>query len=159
MTLQYVPEALPIVLAAGISAALALLAFRQRAMPMARSFTAMIAGEAVWALGAALEPLVIELPIKRLCIDIRLVGTLAAILGLLAFVLIYTGRLRWLRPARFGSICAVAVPLLVLAWTDPWHHLYFTSFEPRSIAGTSIALRTLGPGFWAMFVYCYALVG
>src|SRR6516165_3020146 len=146
MTLQYVHEALPIVLAAGISAALALLAFRQRAMPLARSFAAMMAGETVWALGAALEPLVVELSIKRLCIDIRLFGTLSAILGLLAFVLRYTGHLRWLRPIRFGSICAIAIPLLVLAWTDPWHHLYFTSFTPRSSAGPAIALRTFGPG-------------
>src|SRR5262249_8970784 len=51
------------------------------------------------------------------------------------------------------------IPLLVLAWTDPWHHLYFSSFTPRSIAGNSIALRTFGPGFWAMLAYCYALVG
>ena len=44
---------------------------------------------------------------------------MTAILGLLAFVLRYTGRVRWLKTRRFGAICAPALPLILLAWTDP----------------------------------------
>ena len=79
-------------------------------------------------------------------------------LGLMAFVFRYTGFFRWLTADRFGLICAPALPLLLLAWTDPWHNLYWTKLEIGSIGGSSIAIRSFGPGFWAMCAYCYALV-
>src|SRR5262249_50316875 len=91
MTLQSATQAIPIGVPAIFSAALAGFAWRRRAMPMAPAFATMMTGETVWALGAALEPVVVELPIKRLCIDLRILGTLVALLGLFAFVLRYTG--------------------------------------------------------------------
>src|SRR5215470_205066 len=125
MTLQGLPEAIPIGIAAVLSGTLAVFAWRRRAMPMAPAFAAMMAGETAWALGAALEPIIVELPLKRVCIDIRILGTITAILGLMAFVLRFTGRYCWLTARRFGAICSPALPLIALAWTDPWHHLYF----------------------------------
>jgi len=157
MTFQSIPEAIPIGIAAVFSGALAVFAWRRRSMPMAPAFATMMAGETVWALGSALEPSIVELPIKRLCIDLRLLGTVTALLGLAAFVFRYTGLFRWLNASRFGAICAPALPLLLLAWTDPWHHFYWTRLEIQRIGGFSIAVRSFGPGFSAMCAYCYAL--
>ena len=157
MTFQSVPEAIPVGIAAAISLVLAILAWRRRALPLARPFAVMMAGETLWALGAALEPIVVELPVKRLCIDMRMLGTMMGILSLVAFVFRYTGRSHWTRSWWFRATCAAAGPLLVLAWTDPWHHLYWKSLDNVSIAGSMIAVRTYGPGLWAMVVYCYAL--
>ncbi len=158
MTFQSIPEAIPIGIATVFSGALAVFAWHRRFMPMVPAFSLMMAGETAWALGAALEPSIVELPIKRLCIDLRLLGTVAALLGLMAFVFRYTGFFRWLKAARFGLVCAPALPQLLLAWTDPWHHLYWTKLEIGNIGEASIALRSFGPGFWAMCAYCYALV-
>jgi len=158
MTFQSIPEAIPIGVAAVFSSALAFLAWRRRAMPMAPAFATMMAGETAWALGAALEPIVVELPIKCLCIDLRILGTVTAILGLSAFVFRYTGLFRWLKTYRFAAICTPAIPLIVLAWTDPLHHLYWAQLSNEPIGGPMIAIRSFGPGFWAIFVYCYALV-
>ena len=91
MTFQSIPEAIPIGIAAVFSGTLAVFAWRRRSMPMAPAFATMMAGETVWALGSALEPSIVELPIKRLCIDLRLLGTVTAMLGLVAFVFRYTG--------------------------------------------------------------------
>ena len=157
MTFQSIPEAIPIGIAAMFSGALAVFAWRRRSMPMAPAFATMMAGETVWALGSALEASVVELPIKRLCIDLRLLGTVTALLGLVAFVFRYTGLFRWLKTYRFGMICAPALPLLLLVWTDPWHNLYWNRLEIQTIGGFSIAVRSFGPGFWAMCAYCYAL--
>ena len=157
MTFQSIPEAIPIGIANVLSGTLAVFAWRRRFMPMAPAFAAMMAGETVWALGAALEPSIVELPIKRLCIDLRLLGTVTALLGLTAFVFRYTGLFRWLRANRFGLICAPALPLLLLVWTDPWHNLYFSKLEIQNIGGFSIAVRSFGPAFHAMCAYCYAL--
>ena len=158
ITFQSIPEAIPIGIAAVFSIALVVLAWRRRAMPMAPAFATMMAGETVWALGAALEPVIVDLPIKRLCIDLRVLGTVTAILGLLAFVLRYTGLFRWLTTRRFAAICAPAIPLIVLAWTDPFHHLYYAQLTNTKIGDSWIAIRLFGPGFWGMFAYCYALL-
>ncbi|MGD0044248.1 MAG: histidine kinase N-terminal 7TM domain-containing protein, partial [Isosphaeraceae bacterium] len=116
MTFQSIPEAIPIGIAAVFSGTLAVFAWSRRSMPMAPAFATMMAGETVWAFGSALEPSIVELPIKRLCIDLRLLGTVTAMLGLVAFVFRYTGLFRWLKAYRFGAICAPALPLLLLAW-------------------------------------------
>jgi PAS domain S-box-containing protein len=157
MTFQSLPEAIPIGIAAVLSGTLTAFAWRHRAMPMAPAFATMMAGETAWAVGAALEPIIVELSVKRVCIDLRILGTITGILGLLAFVLRYTGHLRWLTARRFGAICALTLPLIALAWTDPWHHLYFASLSNRRIGGSVIAIRSFGPGLWAVVAYCYAL--
>jgi PAS domain S-box-containing protein len=158
ITFQSVPEAFPIAVAAVFSSVLAVVAWRRRAMPMAPAFATMMAGETLWALGAALEPLVVELAIKRLLIDLRILGVFTAILGLLAFVLRFTGLQAWSRRPRFAAICAGAIPLIALAWTDPLHHLYWSSLSIRRIGTAWIAIRSFGPGFWAILAYCYAVV-
>jgi len=158
MTFQSIPEAIPIGVAAVFSTALAFFAWRRRAMLMAPAFATMMAGETAWALGAALEPIIVELPIKCLCIDLRILGTVTAILGLSAFVFRYTGLFWWLKTYRFAAICAPAIPLIALAWTDPLHHLYWARLSNEPVGGSMIAIRSFGPGFWAILTYCYALV-
>src|SRR5262245_18389706 len=153
MTFQAVPEVIPVGVAGILSAALTVFAWRRRTMPAAPAMTAMMAGETVWALGATLEPVVVELPVKRLLVNLRLPGTLAAIPALLAFTLRCTGRLRWLRPRPFAAVRAPAVLLLGLAWTDSWHHLYWARLSYEDFLGLKIVIRTYGPGFWATIPY------
>jgi PAS domain S-box-containing protein len=157
MTLQSVPQAIPLGVAVACSAALTWLAWRRRAMPLGPAFLAMMAGETAWAAGSALEPVIAELPLKQLYIDLRMAGTLVAILALLAFVVRFTGMTRLLPPRYFAVICSPAVLLVLLVWTNPWHHLYFLDLSNTTINGAQIAARTYGPGFWAMLAYSYAL--
>lgn len=157
MSFQSVPEVIPVGIAGVLSAALAAFAWRRRATPGAPAFVAMMAGETAWALGAAFEPIIVELPLKRLCIDVRLFGTLTAILSLMAFTFRYTGRHSWLEPRRFAALCAPAALLLLVAWTDRWHHLYWSRLSNEQLDGVWIATREFGPGFWATVAYCYFL--
>jgi PAS domain S-box-containing protein len=157
MTLQSVPQAIPIGFAAACSAVLTWIAWRRRSMPAGRAFLAMMAGETVWAASAAIEPVIVELPIKVFWIDLRVAGTLVAILGLMAFVFRFTGKSSWATVRPFALISAPAVTLVVLVWTNPWHHLYFRELSIQEFHGAVIAARSLGPGFWGMIVYCYSL--
>ena len=141
-----------------IAAGLAVLAWRRRGMPIARAFAVMVGGEAAWALFEAMELVIVPLPIKEWCFALRAGGAITMILGLLATVLLYTGNERWVRPRRFAAICAPSLALTVLAWTNPWHHLYWSGFTNESIGGSWIAMPDYGPGFKAHFAYSYALV-
>ena len=53
---------------------------------------------------------------------------------------------------------APAIPLIVLAWTNPLHHLYWAQLSNELVGGSLIAIRSFGPGFWATVAYCYVLV-
>src|SRR5262249_7098529 len=156
-TLQANPEALPFGVAAAISGGLAVLAWRRRGLPMAPAFAVMMAGEAAWALFEALELVIVDLSVKELCFALRAAGATATILGLLAFVLRYTGHERWLEPAWFGGLCAPSLALLAVAWTNPWHHRYWAALHNQRCGEFWIAMPTYGRGFWAHFAYSYAL--
>src|SRR5436305_11761272 len=89
-------DAILFAVAGGISALLALFAWRRRAMSRAPAFGTMMAGETAWALGEALELIAVDKPVKLLFLNLRVLGALTTIMGLLAFVLHYSGRTRWL---------------------------------------------------------------
>ncbi len=159
MLFQPNPEAIAFVVAALIAGGLAGFAWQRRRLPMAPPFATMMAGEAIWALFEAIELESADLPTKRVCYALRIAGTATAILGMLAFVLRWTGHVRWLARRRFGPICAAAVALVALAWTDPWHHRFWTRFANASIGGFQIAATECGPGFWAAIAFFYTIVG
>ena len=158
MKLQPNPEAIPFGIAVAISVVLAVLAWRRRGMPLARAFSVMMIGEAAWALFEALELVIVDLPLKQWCFALRVGGAVTMILGLLATVLLYTGNDRWVEPRRFAAICAPSLGLTVLAWTNPWHHRYWTEIQNELMGNFWIAMPRYGPGFWAHFAYSYALV-
>ena len=156
--LQPNPEAIPFAVAAVVSATLAVLAWRRIGLPMAPAFTVMMAGEAAWALFEAIELVCIEPNAQALCYELRTAGAVITVLGLLAFVLRYTGSVQWLEPRRLAVVCAPALALIVVAWTNPLHHLYWVTHVPRLEGRFHIAIPVYGPAFWVHFGYCYVLV-
>ena len=105
-----------------------------------------------------LEPSVVELPIKRLCIDLRLLGTVAAMLGLAAFVLRFTGHFCWLKADRFVLIAHGQFPFCSWPGQIPGTISTGIWLELKPVGERAIAIWSFGPGFWAMSAYCYAIV-
>jgi len=159
MTFQGNFEAIPFGIAAAVSITLAVFAWRRRSLPMAPAFLTLMAGEATWALSEALELVVIETPAKEVFIAIRIAGAVTTILGVLAFVLRYTGHADWLAPRRFALICAPAVGFIAVAWTNQWHHFYWVEHIPYTGCQFVITRPIYAAGFWIHFGYCYLLVG
>jgi PAS domain S-box-containing protein len=151
-------RAIPFFIAGAISAALAVFASRRRSLPMAPAFTAMMAGEAAWALFEAMELIIIDEDLKQLCNNLRVAGAILTIQGMLAFVLRYTGCTNWLKWPRFAAVCAPAVALVLMAWTNSWHHLYWIRHDHLVIDGLHLAKPVYGPAFWAQFTYAYILI-
>lgn len=153
-------EAIPFATTVLIAGWLSVLAWHRRrlgSIAVATAFAAMMAGEVVWALFEAVELVVDSEPIQRACFALRAAGASITMLGLLAFVLGYTGHDRWLAPRRFTAIAAPSVVLTLLAWTNSWHHLYWRSIESASIDGHRFAVATHGPAFSAHLTVCYAM--
>ncbi len=151
-------RAIPFGVAAVISAALAVFASRRRGLPMAPAFTVMMAGEAAWAFFEALELVLVDGELKQISNNFRVAGAVITVLGMLAFVLRYTGCTDWLKFRRFAAISAPAVAMVLVAWTNSWHHLYWTKHDHLVIDGLQLAKPEYGPGFWAHFSYCYLLI-
>jgi signal transduction histidine kinase/ActR/RegA family two-component response regulator len=156
--LQPNPEAIPFAIAAAVSGTLAVLAWRRRSLPMAPAFTIMMAGEAAWALFEALELVCNDPHAQGLFYALRTTGAVITVLGLLAFVLRYTGSTHWLEPRRITLICAPALALIVVAWTNPLHHFYWVTHVPGLVGRFQITRPVYGPAFWVHFGYCYVLV-
>jgi PAS domain S-box-containing protein len=158
MALQADPYAIPFGVAAVISGALAVVTSRRRGMPMAPAFSVMMAGEAAWAFCAGLELVLVDMELKQICFEMRVAGAVTTVLGMLAFVLRYTGNTDWLEVRRFAAICAPAVAMVFVAWTNPWHHFYWQGHQPVLVGGLHLAKPVYGPGFWIHFSYCYVLI-
>ena len=78
----------------------------------------------------------------------KAVAAVAAILGLVAFVLRFTGHARWLEPRRFAAIVAPALALLPLALTNDLHRLYWTSLASDTIRYSYGTFELGRPELW-----------
>ena len=119
----------------------------------------MMVGEMMWAASQAVELMVVDVPVKLFCINLRVLGAVISILGMLGFVLHYTGRGRWLSPGRFAAICALPLATLPVAWTNPWHYAFWSSIRLEQVNGFPMVVRGYGTGFWVLFGYCYLVAG
>jgi signal transduction histidine kinase/CheY-like chemotaxis protein len=156
------PQAIPFLLTVVVAGVIARLAWRRREVPGGLALFIMMGGEAAWALFVATELLVVDAPVKRLTYSLKAVAAVSAILGLVAFVLRYTGHARWLGARRFAAIAGPALALLPLALTNDLHGLYWTSLASDRFAysyGTfELAVPKYGPVFWLQFGHGYMLL-
>ena len=158
MTFQPNPAAIPFAVAAIVSGVLAVFAWRRRSLPMAPAFALMMTGETAWALFEALELVFVELTAKQPFFELRVAGAVAAIVGLLAVVLRYTGHAEWLRLPVFSAICTPALVMILFAWTNDRHHFYWSTHEQVTVHGFAFLRPVYGPAFWVHLTYCYGLV-
>ena len=96
MRWQYTPYALPLLIAAAISAALAFIAWRRRAVSGATSFVLLMLAVFDWTLGYALEMAAVDLSSKLFWAKAQYLGIGGVPMMLLIFAVQYTGRKRWL---------------------------------------------------------------
>jgi PAS domain S-box-containing protein len=158
MRYQANPAALPVLNAALITAGLAFYAWRRRKIPTAIAFAAMMAGETAWALGVGLELLFADLPTKVRCLDLAIVGKNSVPVGLLAFVLSYTGLQKRGTGRTLVLACVFPAATILLHWTNSWHHLYWRRREVAWVGGYAQIEGTRGSWFWMNVGYNYAMM-
>lgn len=155
---QYTPYALPLVVAAGVSGALSVFAWRRRPAAGATSFSLLMFAVAEWALGYALELASDDAHAILFWANVEYLGVVAVPAAWLAFALAYTGRERWLSRRNLVVLAVEPVIILLLTWTDGRHGLMRGTIRLSSTTGFTTIIATHGPAFWINVAYSYALL-
>src|SRR5207248_5011351 len=126
---QFTPYVLFVVASAIISAALAFTASQRRPAPGAAPFSWLMLAVAEWSLGYAVDLVSPDLPTTLFWDNISWLGSLAAPTLWLVFALQYTGRARWLTRRNVAILLIEPLLMLLLVWTNPFHHLVEYNFK------------------------------
>jgi len=156
---QWVPHyTVLLTMAAALSAALALYAWRHRAVPGAMIFVLLTLAVVEWSLTYALELASADLPTKVLMDKFEFLGANVVPTAWLLLVLQYTGREKWLTPRNLVLLSVEPLITLLLAWTNDLHGLIWADIW-LDISGPILDLGlTPGVGFWAHTFYSYLLL-
>jgi PAS domain S-box-containing protein len=158
MQWHFTPYVLPVVAAAGISAALALIPWHRRSAPGAPAFCLLMLVVAEWSLAYALELVSPDLPSTLFWDNVSWLGSVCAPTLWLVFALQYTGRVKWL--SRYTVAILVIEPLvtLLLAWTTQSHGLVERNIRLDTSDSFSGLEVTYGSWYWINIAYSYLLL-
>jgi len=159
MTWPYMPYIVILLVAAVISAMLAVYAWRHRPAPGAGSLTVLMLAGVEWSLASVPELTSSDLPTKLFWSRVEYIGICTAPLAWLAFALQYTGRGRWL--TRRSAVLLTVVPLitLLLAFTSDWHDWFWSNPRLETIAPSlTVLVVDHGAWFWVNSAFSYAAV-
>ena len=158
MDWHYTPLAIPLIGTAATAAVLAVYVWLHRRRVMGRVVVLLLLACAEWAMAYALELGTVGAAGKVLWGKMQYVGITIVPTAWLVFVLLYTGRDRWLTRRSQVLLSIVPVITLLLAFTNEAHGLIWSRVELVS-DGTHLWLtRTAGVGFLFYAAYGHTLV-
>lgn len=144
-------------ISAGISAVVAIYIQRWRDTPGVQAFTLQMIFQAVWALGFALETIAVDLPTKSLFRKLAWIGILLVPAYWMEFVMRYTRTDQWLNRRVYLAAGSIIFLLLLAAFTNEWHYLFWSKTVLQPGVGTGVAYER-GPFFWVAVGLAYAIV-
>ena len=149
------PRLLPLLVAPAILLPLALYAIRQRRVPGALWYAVLLVALSVWCGGYAWEVSAVGGPAKILALKVKYLGVLMIPMAWAGFILdLVAGDALFTRRV-IGTLGTIAAGLLLLAWTDGWHHLFWSDLHLEG-EGRAAVLVGRGPGFWTNITLTYA---
>jgi len=155
---RFTPYLFPVVIAAVISAGLALYAWRRRLMAGIAPFSILMLAVAVWTLGYALELAGADVPTKLFWLNIEYLGIVIVPVAWLTLALQYTGRTKWLAPRLLVLLSIEPLITLVLIWTNDIHHLIHAKVGLEISSAFTVLVITRGTWYWINVVYSFLLL-
>jgi PAS domain S-box-containing protein len=161
MNLAYSPYAMPLLVAAVLSAVVALYVWPRRNVEGATQLALIAAVIAIWSFGYALEIMASDLAGKIFWGKSQYIGITFAPYFWLVFAVAYTrqGQARpWFR-LRWLAILPLTTTLL--AFTTDWHGLIWAEMSVAQQTGFAILAVSYGAWFWLHFAasYLFLLAG
>jgi diguanylate cyclase (GGDEF)-like protein len=155
MTLQENSPAILLWISAAIAAVTAWLTWRRRSVPGALALSGLMLAVVEWALTSGLEAASPTLGVKIFFAKAEYLGSSCAAPLFLIFALSYSHQQNWLKRQNLILLSSVPVIMILLAWTNEWHHLIWTSITPASTPGSTLYVYHHGVAFYLLIAYIY----
>ena len=150
--------AIAFAVATAVCSALALYVWNRRQVSGGSYFALFLAVAAVWALASALENSVADMPTKILFSKLSYLGVATVAPLWLLFTLNYSGLSRRLWSRWIPVIWVIPAIVILLAFTNEWHRLIWTSVLPISDAPGATLVYHHGPAVMVHVIYAYLLL-
>ena len=158
MDWQYNTYTIPLLIAAAVSSAVALFAWRRRPAPAAAPLTAAMMTVVFWAMAYALELASIDLAAKIMWAKVQYLGIVCVAVSWLVFALAYSEKEGWLTPL-IKALLAVAPPAtLAMVFTNETHSLIWRDVALDASNSVPVLLFSYGDGFWVLTGFSYLLL-
>lgn len=162
LTLSVLLSAVSTLISIGVTA----IAWQYRDTEGVPELLAFNLGVVIWTAGNTVQHLVVTEGAKIFSVNVQYVGIALVPLGIWAFVAQFTGRTHWARGLRLGVVAAPLAALVVLSWTNNFHHLLRTEnvqlVEQSGIIVDSFVeldrTDAWGPAFWLGWAYSQGLL-
>ncbi len=155
---QFTPDVFPVIVSAVISAVLAGFLWRRRPAPGSMPFSLLMLAVAVWSLAYAVELVSANLSAALFWDNLTWLGAAIAPTLWLAFVLQYTGRVRWLTRSTIAILAIEPLVTLLLVWTDQLHGFVENNFSMVPSGSTLFLNMKYGVWYWINIGYSYLLL-
>ena len=143
-----------LLLSGSISAFAGGIILRRRSAPGASALAIFLFGTLVWSLTYALHWVSPTTAAKRFWLDMTYIGVVITPGAMVAFLMQFTHRGRFLRGRWMALLAIEPVITLLLMWTDPLHGLFYGG---KRLANQSL-IYDGGPWFWVNVIYSYSLI-
>jgi PAS domain S-box-containing protein len=158
MTLQYTPVILPYLLAAAITTGLGFYAWQHReGREAVVAYALMNFACALICTGEALSWLSGDAAGKYYGFMLAIPGYQSISLLWLVFAAQYVGFGDWLNRRRLVLLSFLPVVILVLSWTNHWHHLIWSELYVAHEHDLEVLVTRPGPLYFPQFLYHQAL--
>jgi PAS domain S-box-containing protein len=158
MIWQYSPLPPFILISAVLTAALSVIAWKNRGFPGGKALTIFLSAATLWSIAYALELSVADLESNLIFTSIEYFGISIVPAAFLAFALSYTGRDHLLTRHRIILLALIPALTILAVLSNDLHHLYYAGFTP-SINGTVVIwLFNYGPLFWIFWALFSILI-
>lgn len=157
MNWQYVYVS-PLCAAAVVSFALALLAWRRRSTEGSLTFALLMAAAAEWALAYALSLISDGKALQLFWVRVRYLGIVIVPAAWFTFALLQTGHGKWVTQRSLILLTIEPLCILLLVWTNEWHHLYWVEVMQKHLGPFVVIEVTRGIFYWIHVIYSYLLI-
>ncbi len=157
MDIQFSPVLILFVLSVCITGTLAVLSWRNYKTDIAPYFTLLMAAATLWTLGSIGEIMSTGLAAKYFFTCIEYPGIVPVPVAWFFIVMHYTGGSRYLTKKTIPLFFVIPALSVILVFTNPLHHLYYSGFVLAIENGLFIGIFSYGPLFWIHVGYSYAL--
>jgi PAS domain S-box-containing protein len=148
----------PLIVATGLSVAVAVFVWRRRSAPGATPLALLMVAIAFWTLAYLLEVASADLAGKAFWVRVEYPGIVSVPVFWLLFCAEYTNRERWLTRGRIAALAVVPLITVGLAATNEAHHLIWRSLALDTHGPFALLDVTYGAWFWVHVTTSYALL-